>query len=168
VEGIDATSSVSPDDGAELWLVYREVFDDHDDVDTWREQVWDRHRTRSGFRLVRSRAAGALTGFAYGYTGEHGQWWTDHVREVMEPLIADEWLGGHFEVVSLGVVTAARGSGTGRRLMQELLRDLPHERRLLMATADADDPARRLYDSTGWQVVSRGIGSNTVVLGARR
>lgn len=32
--------------------------------------------------------ADALVGFAYGYTGEVGQWWTDSAREVLEPQVA--------------------------------------------------------------------------------
>ncbi len=47
-------------------------------------------------------------GFAYGYTGEHGQWWTDQATRVLAPDVAAEWLGGHFDLVSLGVLEEAR------------------------------------------------------------
>lgn len=152
-------------DGLEVWPVYESVFADHPDIDTWLADVWDKHRVRSGFRLARSYSDDVLTGFAYGYTGEHGQWWTDNVRNVMAPAVAERWLDGHFELVSIGVAPGVRGQGVGRTLMRALCDGLPHERLLLMTTADPADPARRLYDSEGWHVLSAGIGEATVTMG---
>ncbi|MEV4532802.1 GNAT family N-acetyltransferase [Asanoa sp. NPDC049518] len=154
-------------DGRAVWPVYDAIFGDHDSYESWRDTVWDRHRTRAGFRLARAYTTD-LIGFAYGYTGEHGQWWTDNARAVLPSGVADEWLGGHFELVSLGVLPAARGSGTGRALLRALLDGVGHERRLLMATEDATDPARRLYAAEGWTVLGPGIGTGTVILGQRR
>jgi ribosomal protein S18 acetylase RimI-like enzyme len=79
--------------------------------------------------------ADALVGFAHGYTGEFGQWWTDSAREVLEPQVDEAWLGGHFELVSVGVAGAARRAGIGRGLMRALLDRLPHERLLLMTSS---------------------------------
>jgi hypothetical protein len=42
-----------------------------------------------------------------------GQWWTDNARKALPPDAADAWLGGHFEVVSLGAVKASRSAGIG-------------------------------------------------------
>jgi len=159
--------SVTAEDGASLWPVYDAVFGDHSDYETWRAAVWDRHSGRSGFRLARAYSGDALVGFAYGYTGEHGQWWTDHAQKVLDPDTADAWLGGHFEVVSLGVLDAARRGGTGRRLMQVLLEGLPHERLLLMTSSDPSDPARRLYAPAGWHVLGSGIGDGQVIMSRR-
>jgi ribosomal protein S18 acetylase RimI-like enzyme len=158
---------VTDDDAAEVWPVYASVFADQPDQRTWREAVWDKHCVRAGFRLARAHDDGALVGFAYGYTGEAGQWWTDNARRVLAPAVADAWLGGHFELVSIGVVEAARGQGLGRRLLRELLHGLEHDRLLLMTTADPHDPARRLYASEGWQVLGPGIGDSTVIMGRR-
>ena len=158
-------ASVTEADAVELWPVYRSVFGDHPDIGTWREKVWDRHVARDGFRLARAYDGAALVGFAYGYTGERGQWWTDRAREVLEPDVASSWLGGHFELVSIGVVAAARSRGVGRSLMRALLDGLPHDRLLLMTTSDPDDPARRLYGSEGWQVLGPGVGERTVIMG---
>jgi GNAT superfamily N-acetyltransferase len=108
-----------------------------------------------------------LVGFAYGYTGEQGQWWTDNALKVLEPDVAEAWLGGHFELVSIGVLDAARRGGIGRGLMHVLLEGLPHERLLLMTSSDPSDPARRLYASEGWHVLGPGIGDGTVILGRR-
>jgi len=159
--------SVSADVGADVWPVYESVFGDYSDYETWRASVWDTHRVRTGFRLARAYDADLLLGFAYGYTGQRGQWWTDHALEVLEPDIADTWLGGHFELVSIGVLGASRRGGIGRGLMHALLEDLPHERLLLMTSSDPSDPARRLYASEGWQVLGPGIGDGTVILGRR-
>ena len=141
------------------------MFGDHSSYDEWREEVWDRHALREGFRLARVRQDGELAGFAYGYTGRRGQWWTDHVAAVLDPDVAETWLGDHFELVSIGVLPQARGRGLGSRLLEGLTGGLPHRRWLLMSTADEDDPARRLYARHGWTVLGRGIGEGTVVLG---
>jgi GNAT superfamily N-acetyltransferase len=161
--------SVTVADTVELWPVYDAVFGDHPTYDAWREEVWDRHVVREGFRLARARRRGELVGFAYGYTGRAGQWWTDRVARVLEPDVAREWLGGgHFELVSLGVVPAARGQGVGAQLLAAITDGLPHERWLLMTTSDARDPARRLYARHGWQVLGPGLGEGSVVMGRRR
>ncbi|GIF66446.1 hypothetical protein Ais01nite_44810 [Asanoa ishikariensis] len=153
-------------DGLAVWPVYDAVFGDHDSYESWRDTVWDRHRMRAGFRLARAYDED-LVGFAYGYTGEHGQWWTDNARAALPSEVADERLGGHFELVSLGVLPAARGSGTGRALLRALLDGIGHDRLLLMATADDTDPARRLYAAEGWAVIGPGIGDGTVIMGKR-
>lgn len=159
--------SVDDEDSRSLWPVYASVFADHPDYETWRDKVWDRHSTRSGFRLARAYDDGDLVGFAYGYGGEPGQWWTDNARKVLGAKTADAWLGGHFEVVSIGVLPPSRGAGVGRGLLQALTTGLPHERLLLMTTSDPLDPARRLYASEGWRVIGPGIGKDTVIMGKR-
>ena len=161
------THSATPHDAAELWPVYASVFGDYADHQTWREAVWDKHSVRSGFRLARAWDGDALIGFAYGYTGHDGQWWTDNARKVLGPHVAEVWLGGHFELVSIGVLAAVRRRSVGRSLMRSLLNDLPHERMLLMTSCDSADPARRLYASDGWHVLGSGIGHDTVIMGRR-
>jgi ribosomal protein S18 acetylase RimI-like enzyme len=153
--------------GASLWPVYQSVFDDQRDFDTWRDEVWDRHRVRDGFRLARAHDEGRLVGFAYGCTGRDGQWWTDNARRVLPPDVGQAWLGGHFELVSLGVVAGARGRGVGRALLRAVADGIAHDRLLLMTTADDTDPARRLYASEGWHVLGPGIGDDTVIMGKR-
>src|SRR3990170_1472820 len=128
--------SAAPDHDADVWPLYESVFGDFSDYETWRTAVWDKHSVRTGFRLARAYDADMLVGFAYGYTGEHGQWWTDNARKVLEPDIADAWLGEHFELVSIGVLDASRREGIGRGLMHVVLEGLPHERLLLMTSSD--------------------------------
>lgn len=148
-----------------MWSVYAVVFADQASYDGWRTGTWDPHVARAGFRLARAYVGSRLVGFGYGYTGERGQWWTDHATAVLEPEVAADWVGGHFELVSLAVGEEARGQGVGTALMTALTAGLPHDRWLLMTTADPADPARRLYDRHGWQVLGRGIAEDQVIMG---
>lgn len=159
--------AVSDEDAALVWSVYDAVFGDYAEYEVWRDSVWDRHRRRNGFRLARAYEDDSLVGFAYGYTGEEGQWWTDNALKALEPEVGKAWLGGHFELVSIGVVDSARGKGVGRQLMRALLEGLDHDRLLLQTSSDASDPARLLYASEGWQVLGSGMGDATVIMGRR-
>ena len=160
---IDGAPDVTVRD--ELWPLYRSVFGDFDDVRAWRDGVLDRHSARPGFRLALAREGHSLVGFAYGYTGEHGQWWTDRAATVLDPTVASDWLGGHFELVSIGVAETARGTGVGRHVMTALTDGLAQSRWVLMTSADPDAPARRLYRSTGWAVIGPGLSEDRVIMG---
>ena len=164
----DLVTEVTDDDSRAVFAVYDAVFGDQPDHAAWRSGVWDRHTARGGFRLARAYDEERLLGFGYGYTGERGQWWTDQTARVLGPEVADEWLGGHFELVSIGVLEDARGTGAGRALLVLLTEGLSQERWLLMTTADADDPARHLYARAGWEVIGPGLRDGQVVMGRRR
>lgn len=169
----DLVTDVTEADAEELWPVYVAIFGQPRDYGEWRSEVWDRHVCRSGFRLARAydddpSAGRRLVGFGYGYTGERRQWWTDQAISVLDPAVAGAWLGGHFEVVSVGVLEEARGRGHGTGLMRVLTGDLSHERWVLMTTADVDDPARQLYAREGWQVIGPGLRHGQIIMGRRR
>lgn len=169
----DLVESVTDSDTAELWSVYDAVFGDEPDLASWRRTTWDVHVAREGFRLARARAplAGGrerLVGFAYGFTGQPGQWWTDQAARFLDPDVAAEWLGGHFDLVSLGVLEEVRRCGIGRGLLRTLTGDLSQARWTLMTSADADDPARHLYAREGWQVIGPGLREGQVTMGRRR
>jgi glyoxylase I family protein len=164
MDEIRIDEAVNDADVAALWPVYDAIFGDHPDLETWRTSVVDKHFARSGFRLARAYDGDTLVGFGYGYTGERGQWWTDNAAEALGPETAAAWLGGHFELVSIGVVDDMRGRGIGRRLLECLTADLPHDRWLLMTTADTSDPARRMYAAGGWQVIGPGLGADQVIM----
>ena len=128
------------------------------------EEQLPRHIERDGFRMVEATADGRLAGFAYGYTGEHGQWWTDRVAALAPSEVVDEWLGGHFEFVELAVDPVVQRQGVGARLHDELLSGLPHERALLSTYRD-DRPAPRLYRRLGWQVLVPDLDDDQALYG---
>lgn len=133
----------------EVLGVWAAVFGPVDDPEAWTESPWDRHRSRPGYRLVLAREHGRLIGFAWGYTGERGQYWSDFITQEIGAAI-DGWVGGHFEFVELAVLPDARGRGVGGRLHDALLAGLEHTRALLATSSSPDDPAVSLYLSRGW------------------
>jgi ribosomal protein S18 acetylase RimI-like enzyme len=134
---------------ARVWRCYDEVFGDFGDFETWRADMFARHASRSEYRLVVATEGAAIAGFCWGYLGERGQYWPDLVAREL-PGVAKEWVGGHFEFVTLGVAPKYRRHGLGRRLHDALLDGVG--RKALLSTADDPaDPAVRLYLSSGWR-----------------
>lgn len=102
------------------------------------------HRARDGFAIAAARDGGRLVGFAYGYTGRAGQYWTDLVAAAL-----DRPLDGHFELVELAVHPDAQGGGIGPALISAILAGRP-EPRVLLQTHDGDTVAMRLYRRFGF------------------
>lgn len=165
-QGEDRTRVTVTDDGAavlaradDLAHVYRAAFcapggdEPATAVDRFRDQQLPAHTARDGFRCALGDRRGLLIGFAYGYTGQRGQWWTDHVAIRVPQAVRDEWLGGHFEFVALAVDPARQRRGLGEDLVRQLLRGIPHARALL-TTVRGDRPATRLCRRTGWQLLA--------------
>ena len=80
------SSTVEVCDGAqaepladEVFAVYDAVFGDHPDLAEWRAELYDKHAGRDGFRLALARDDDRLVGFAWGYVGRRGQYWSDWV-----------------------------------------------------------------------------------------
>jgi ribosomal protein S18 acetylase RimI-like enzyme len=106
-----------------------------------------------------------VVGFAWGYIGEHGQYWPDLVSRSLGAAAAG-WVGGHFEFVELAVSPKVRGRGVGGALHDHLLDGVPHQRALLGTSADGADPAVRLYRSRGWRRLGS-LGPDVQVMGLR-
>ena len=146
----------------ELADVFRGAFsapgydEDDDAVARFVGEQLPTHAARDDFRLVTVRDDSGLLGFIYGYTGRHGEWWTDQVAAAAPPDLAETWLGGHFEIVELAVRPGAQGRGFGAALVESLLLGLQHRRALLTTYAD-DKPAPRLYRRLGWQRLATGV-----------
>ena len=157
--------SISDEDGNEVWPVYESVFGDYADHPTG-ARILSTTGPELRSRLVLAYDAGEAVGLA-SVTCGRGQWWTDHASLALGPQVAEAWLGGRFELVSIGVVEAVRGKGIGRGLLAAVVHGLAHERLLLMTSLDSADPARRLYASEGWQVLGPGIGEATVIMARR-
>jgi len=133
-----------------VWRCYDTVFGDVADFATFRDELFERHAGRDGFRLAVAVDGGAVVGFSWGYIGKRGQYWPDLLAQALEPEIVDAWVGGHFEFVELAVLPAYRRSGLGQALHDRLL-DGIRVRCLLSTTDDASDPAVRLYRRSGWR-----------------
>jgi ribosomal protein S18 acetylase RimI-like enzyme len=124
-------------------------------TDEWARDWLPRHAERDWFRfLVALRDADeSVDGFAYGYTGGAGQWWTDRVTAAMDADTRRRWLEpAHFEVVELHVRPEAQRAGVGSRLLAELLDGIPH-RQALLSTQVENAKARPFYEKHGWQIV---------------
>jgi ribosomal protein S18 acetylase RimI-like enzyme len=133
-----------------IWPCYQAVFGDFDDLETWRRDLFGRHAARAGYRLAVATHGSTTAGFAWGYIGERGQYWTDLVYDVLPTAITADWVGGHFEFVELAVLAGYRRQGIGSRLHDMLLTEV-HHKCLLSTADDPDDPAVRLYRRHGWQ-----------------
>jgi ribosomal protein S18 acetylase RimI-like enzyme len=149
----------------EVFAVYDAVFGDRPDKEAWQTELYDRHRGREGFRLAIARDVRDLVGFAWGYIGGPGQFWSDWVIRSLPAAVTDEWVGDHFEFVELAVLPDHRRHGLGRRLHDVLLDGVPADRALL-STDNADTPASRLYASHGWRKLGE-LNSDVQVMGLR-
>lgn len=147
-----------------ILALWPSVFEPVVDEEVWRTSFWEQHRGRADFRLVTAEEGEELLGFAWGYTGERGQWWAEMVHSALGAA-GDAWVGGHFEVVELAVAPAHRGRRLGAALFDALLADLPHERALLQTDEDPDSPGHRLYLRRGWRVLGP-LSAGKVVMGA--
>jgi GNAT superfamily N-acetyltransferase len=119
-------------------------------IDAFRETQLARHAARDDFVFLGASEGDALVGIAYGYRGRYGQWWTDNVGAAMDDATRREWLDPpHFEVVELHVHPDRQRRGTGKSLLDELLRRQPHDRALLTMNP-ASPKASNFYAREGW------------------
>lgn len=134
----------------QVWQCYRSVFADTSDYEDWRSGLFERHVGRERFRLVAAVDDGSVVGFSWGYIGQRGQYWSDLAYKALPPDLAADWVGGHFELVELGVLRSSRRTGLGKALHDRVL-DGIEEKCLLSTSDDENDPAVRLYVRAGWQ-----------------
>jgi ribosomal protein S18 acetylase RimI-like enzyme len=123
-------------------------------TDEWAREWLPRHAERDAFRFLAAvEASGEVAGFAYGYTGGAGQWWTDRVAAAMGAEERRSWLEPpHYEVVELHVRPESQRRGVGSALLAALLEGLPHRQALLSTQVD-NEKARPFYEKEGWQLV---------------
>jgi ribosomal protein S18 acetylase RimI-like enzyme len=123
-------------------------------TDEWAREWLPRHAERDAFRFLAAvEETGEVAGFAYGYTGGAGQWWTDRVAAAMDAEERRSWLEPpHYEVVELHVRPESQRRGVGSALLAVLLEGLPHRQALLSTQVD-NEKARPFYEKEGWQLV---------------
>jgi ribosomal protein S18 acetylase RimI-like enzyme len=121
------------------------------------DEIFPRHATREGFRMVTAREGDRLVGLAYGYLGGPGEWWHDRVAAAMTDEQRDEWLPpGHFELAELMVSPAERRRGLGGQLHDAVLAGLRAPTAVL-STQVHNDPALALYGRRGWEVLLEAV-----------
>lgn len=119
--------------------------------DEWARDRLPAHTTREDFVFLVARDAGETIGFAYGYTGAYGQWWTENVAAALTARQREIWLDPpHFEIVELHVLPSAQRRGIGSALLAQLLTRQPHDRAVL-STQLGSRKARSFYAKNGWE-----------------
>ena len=118
--------------------------------DEWATNRLPAHTTRDDFVFLIAREGREVAGFAYGYTGSSGQWWTDCVSGSLTAAQRVEWIDPpHFEIVELHVKPSQQRHGVGSSLLAQLLTRQPHDRALL-STQTGSRKARGFYAKNGW------------------
>lgn len=163
----DAALAIGPELGEVFAAAFGAYGEEPADADRFATEQLPTHADREDFRLVAARVDGRVVGFAYGFTGRRGQWWPDRIAEAVSAELAEEWIGGHFEVVELAVHPDAQRNGLGTALMTALMSGLPHDKALLTTYSD-DRPAPRLYRRLGWQVLVPDLGWGSALYGLDR
>ncbi len=120
--------------------------------------IFPHHMRRPSFRcvLAQDEETSNILGFAYGYTGEAGQWWHDLVVKKMARAQAEYWMTNVFEVVELAVYPFTQGHGYGGRIHDALLQTLPH-RTAVLSTYQVETPAQKMYEKRGWETLLSGF-----------
>ncbi|MFJ5921702.1 GNAT family N-acetyltransferase [Kitasatospora sp. NPDC092948] len=109
----------------------------------------DRHAAEPGFGLVLGRDGELPVGYAYGNTLDaEDRYW----RRLADPLPAGFTDTPVLAVKEIGVRTPWRGTGTARRIHDELLADRAEDRVVLMVNPLAGDgKVRALYGTWGYR-----------------
>ena len=108
------------------------------------------HIECAGFKIcVGKNSERQIIGFAYGYTGQPGQWWYDSVARGLGEKRSAEWQSDCFEFMEFAVVPSAQGQGIGGRIHDILLQAVPNTNALL-STPRLETLALYLYRRRGW------------------
>jgi ribosomal protein S18 acetylase RimI-like enzyme len=140
---------------AELREVHRAALGAGALSEEWAATRLPAHALREDFVFLVARegeevAPSAIAGFAYGYTGSSGQWWTDRVERSLTAAQRAEWIESpHYEIVELHVRPSQQRRGIGSALLAQLLTRQPHDRALL-STQTGSRKARSFYAKNGW------------------
>ncbi|MER8100337.1 GNAT family N-acetyltransferase [Kitasatospora sp. NPDC094016] len=120
-------------------------------VQTFAERL-DRHATEPGFELVLGYDGDVPIGYAYGNTADAGdRYW----KRMVEPLPDSFTEAPVLVIKEIGVRTPWRGTGTARRIHDELLAHRTEDRVTLMVNPLAGEgKVQALYESWGYQAIN--------------
>lgn len=124
------------------------------------------HAAYPGFAALAAISEGRVAGFSYGFHGQPGQWWHDHVATGVKP----RWLGDCLEIAELHVLPEFQGQGVGTALLYRLTSGRP-EQTAVLSTRDSETRARRLYRHLGFSDLLTGyrfdgIGTAYAIMGS--
>ncbi len=126
-----------------------------------RLRAWRHDMLRPGFTCIIATTPNEAIGVAYGFLGTRETWWDRQVRRGVAVAAsereADELMRDYFEVAEVHVSPEAQGMGIGRKMLTELLWNIPARTALLSTPEVADEAnnAFRLYRSMGFTDVLR-------------
>jgi ribosomal protein S18 acetylase RimI-like enzyme len=126
-----------------------------------RRELMRRHAEYPSFQALLASAEAPSSsgrhwpvGFAYGFRGQHGQWWFDAVWNALSRAtsasVAAQWLTDSLEVAEVHVHEDHQRAGIGTSMLMTLTRGRP-ERTAVLSTPDAETTARRLYRRLGFR-----------------
>lgn len=126
-----------------------------------RLRSWRHDMIRPGFTGIIAATPNEAIGVAYGFLGTRETWWDRQVRRgvalASSEHEADQLMQDYFEVAEIHVSPAAQGMGIGRKLLTELLWNIP-ARTALLSTPEVENEANNafgLYRSMGFTDVLR-------------
>ena len=130
-------------------------------VHVQRLRAWRHDMIRAGFTGIIATTPNEVIGVAYGFLGTRETWWDRQVRRGVSLASsedeADELMRDYFEVAEIHVSPAAQGMGIGRKLLTELLWNIP-ARTALLSTPEVENEANNafgLYRAMGFTDVLR-------------
>lgn len=147
-------------DTSGIWQTLLDVYADvrapllhlpHYAVDAYAERL-ARHAAEPGFEVVIGYDGTEAVGYAYCNTVEPGnRWW-----KRMDPPLPDHLTAEPAAALKEIMVRSPwRGTGTARRIHDELLAQRPeHHVSLLVNPAAGDGKVHRLYETWGYQTIS--------------
>lgn len=92
-----------------------------------------------------------LVGFVFGFDFHPQNWWAQQIDKRLPKDF--NWYHSTFEINELAVLPSHQGQGRGKKLMEELLLQLPHQCALLGTKKENNDHVIRLYQRLGFRVV---------------
>lgn len=120
-----------------------------------RRELMRRHAGYPSFRawIARDPHSGEVTGFAYGFHGQSGQWWYDVVWAELARCAgtreAAAWLADCIEIAEVHVRPQDQRLGIGTSLILALT-SARAEPIAVLSTPDRESTARRLYRRMGF------------------
>ncbi|PRZ41397.1 acetyltransferase (GNAT) family protein [Antricoccus suffuscus] len=124
-----------------------------------RVSIARKHLEHPDFYAVGAFLRTRLVGFGYGYRCSPGQWWYDHVQQMLaasDPTTVQAWTSDAFELCELHVAPTYQGAGTGRQLLGHILTESAGAT-VLLSTPEGESTAHHLYRNAGFGRIASAV-----------